>query len=129
HMPHLFKAQRRLSAQDLPSPETRLELLGLTIERLTRAGYEYVGMDHFALPDDELARAKHARTLHRNFQGYSTHALHDLVALGVSAIGKVGAAFAQNQKLLPDYYKALDEGRLPVHRGIRLTFYDEVRAA
>jgi oxygen-independent coproporphyrinogen-3 oxidase len=129
HMPHLFKAQRRLSAQDLPSPQTRLELLRLTIERLTDAGYEYIGMDHFALPEDELARAKHSRSLHRNFQGYSTHALHDLVALGVSAIGKVGAAFAQNHKLLPDYYKALDEGRLPVQRGIRMTFDDEVRAA
>jgi oxygen-independent coproporphyrinogen-3 oxidase len=129
HMPHLFKAQNRLSAQDLPSAEERLELLRLTIDALTSAGYEYIGMDHFALPGDELALAKHGRTLQRNFQGYSTHSLHDLVALGVSAIGKVGSAYAQNHKLLPDYYKALDAGRLPVQRGVRLTFDDEVRAA
>jgi oxygen-independent coproporphyrinogen-3 oxidase len=129
HMPHVFKAQRRLSAQQLPTPQTRLALLRLTIEKLTSAGYEYIGMDHFALPDDELARAKQARTLHRNFQGYSTRALYDLVALGTSAIGKVGQSYAQNSKQLPDYYAAIDAGRLAVQRGIRLSADDRIRAA
>ncbi|HVY83443.1 MAG TPA: oxygen-independent coproporphyrinogen III oxidase [Steroidobacteraceae bacterium] len=129
HMPHVFKAQRRLSAEQLPSPAARLDLLGLTIEMLTSAGYEYIGMDHFALPNDDLARAKRERTLHRNFQGYSTHALYDLVALGVSAIGKVGHSYAQNYKQLPEYYAAIDAGRLPIHRGIRLTQDDRIRAA
>jgi oxygen-independent coproporphyrinogen-3 oxidase len=129
HMPQAFKAQRRLSAQDLPTPQTRLDLLRLTIERLTTAGYEYIGMDHFALPDDELARAKRARTLHRNFQGYSTRALYDLVGLGVSAIGKVGSCYVQNYKQLPEYYASIDGGRLPVQRGIRLSSDDRIRAA
>jgi oxygen-independent coproporphyrinogen-3 oxidase len=129
HMPHVFKAQRRLSAQQLPTPDTRLEILRLTIDKLTSAGYEYIGMDHFALPDDELARAQRARTLHRNFQGYSTRALYDLVALGVSAIGKVGHSYAQNYKQLPDYYAAIDGGRLAVQRGVRLSADDQVRAA
>jgi oxygen-independent coproporphyrinogen-3 oxidase len=129
HMPHVFKAQRRLSAEHLPAADTRLELLRLTIEMLTGAGYEYIGMDHFALPTDELSVAKRTRTLHRNFQGYSTRALHDLVGLGASAIGKVAQSYAQNYKLLPDYYAALDQGRLPVHRGIRLSADDQIRAA
>src|SRR4029079_19044000 len=119
----------RLNAQQLPTPETRLDLLRLTIEMLTGAGYEYIGMDHFALPDDELARAKRTRTLHRNFQGYSTRALYDLVALGASAIGKVGQSYAQNYKQLPDYYAANDAGRLSVQRGVRLSADDRIRAA
>jgi oxygen-independent coproporphyrinogen-3 oxidase len=129
HMPQAFKAQRRLSAQDLPTAHTRLELLRLTIELLTSAGYEYIGMDHFALPADELARAKRARTLHRNFQGYSTRALYDLIGLGVSAIGKVGSCYVQNYKQLPEYYSAIDSGRLPIQRGIRLSPDDRIRAA
>jgi oxygen-independent coproporphyrinogen III oxidase len=129
HMPHVFKAQRRLSAQDLPSPETRLELLRLTIDTLTAAGYIYIGMDHFALPGDELVSAQEHGTLHRNFQGYSTRALYDLIGLGVSAIGKVGGAYAQNFKQLPEYYAAIDHGRLPVQRGLRLSADDSVRAA
>ncbi len=128
HVPQVFKAQRRLTPHGLPTPEVRLELLGLSIEMLGAAGYVYIGMDHFALPDDELARAKRQRTLHRNFQGYSTHADTDLVAIGVSAIGRVGDAYAQNQKLLPDYYAAIDAGRLPIQRGIRLNDDDRVRA-
>jgi oxygen-independent coproporphyrinogen-3 oxidase len=128
-MPHVFKAQRRLSAAQLPTPDERLELLRLTIDKLTGAGYEYIGMDHFALPDDELAGAQRARTLHRNFQGYSTRALYDLVALGASAIGKVGHSYAQNFKQLPDYYAAIDAGRLAIQRGVRLTADDRIRAA
>jgi oxygen-independent coproporphyrinogen-3 oxidase len=129
HLPQVFKPQRRLKTEDLPTPETRLELLRLTIERLTAAGYEYVGMDHFALPTDELVTAKQQRTLHRNFQGYSTRAQCDLVGLGVSSIGKVNNAFAQNYKTLPDYYSAIDAGRLPVQRGIVMNQDDILRAA
>jgi oxygen-independent coproporphyrinogen-3 oxidase len=101
----------------------------VTVERLTAAGYVYIGMDHFALPGDELVRAKAQRTLHRNFQGYSTRAHCDLVGLGVSAISKVGDAYAQNCKLLPDYYAAIDAGHLAVQRGVRLNEDDRVRAA
>jgi oxygen-independent coproporphyrinogen III oxidase len=129
HMPHVFKAQRRLRTEDLPSAEARLELLALTVETLTRAGYVYVGMDHFALPEDSLVRAKRERSLHRNFQGYSTRADCDLVGLGVSAIGKVRDSYAQNAKTLPDYYAALDSGRLPIQRGVRLTPDDVIRRA
>jgi oxygen-independent coproporphyrinogen-3 oxidase len=129
HMPRLFKAQKHISAAELPNPELRLRLLGLTVERLTEAGYVYIGMDHFALPGDELALAKRDRSLHRNFQGYSTHADQDLIGLGVSAIGKVGDSYSQNFKTLPDYYAALDSGHLPVQRGLELTEDDRIRRA
>jgi oxygen-independent coproporphyrinogen-3 oxidase len=129
HLPHVFKAQRRLAAEALPTPETRLALLGTTIERLTEAGYVYIGMDHFALPDDELARAKFDRTLHRNFQGYSTRAQCDLVGLGVSAISSLENAYAQNCKRLSDYYAAIDAGRLGIERGILLNRDDRIRRA
>jgi len=129
HMPHVFKAQRRLKSEELPSANARLDLLALTIGTLTDAGYVYIGMDHFALPGDELVRAKEQRTLHRNFQGYSTHADCDLVGLGVSAIGRVGDSYVQNFKQLPEYYAAIDAGRLAVHRGITLTHDDCVRRA
>jgi oxygen-independent coproporphyrinogen-3 oxidase len=129
HMPRLFKAQKRICVQDLPTPELRLRLLGLTVERLTDAGYVYIGMDHFALPTDELAHAKRDRSLHRNFQGYSTHADQDLIGLGVSAIGKVGDSYSQNFKTLPEYYAAIDAGHLPVQRGIELTEDDCIRRA
>jgi oxygen-independent coproporphyrinogen-3 oxidase len=128
-MPRLFKAQRRIRDEELPTAETRLQLLGLSVERLTSAGYVYIGMDHFALPDDELVRAKRAKTLQRNFQGYSTHAEHDLVGLGMSSIGKVGDTYSQNFKTLPDYYAAIDAGHLPVQRGVRLTEDDRIRRA
>ena len=129
HLPKIFKSQRRLRAADLPTAETRLELLGLTIEKLTGAGYRYVGMDHFALPDDELIRTRDSGTLHRNFQGYSTHAGCDIVGLGVTAIGRIGDAYAQNLKGLPDYYAAIDASQLAVHRGIVLNEDDRLRAA
>ena len=127
HMPRLFKAQRAIQSAQLPDAETRLQLLGLTVERLTAAGYVYIGMDHFALPDDELARALRTGDLHRNFQGYSTHASCDLIGLGVSAIGAVGNSYSQNGKHLSGYYQALDQGRLPIDRGIALSMDDQVR--
>jgi oxygen-independent coproporphyrinogen-3 oxidase len=129
HMPRLFKAQKRIHVEQLPSSAMRLRLLGLTVERLTAAGYAYIGMDHFALPDDELVQAKDRRSLQRNFQGYSTHADQDLIGLGVSAIGKVGESYSQNFKSLPDYYAAIDAGHLPVQRGILLTEDDRIRRA
>jgi len=129
HMPRLFKAQRQIDAAELPSAATRIDLLGLTIQKLTDAGYAYIGMDHFALPDDELARAQRDGTLQRNFQGYSTRADCDLVALGVSAIGKVGDAYAQNAKTLREYYAALEANKLPIQRGVELTADDKVRRA
>jgi oxygen-independent coproporphyrinogen III oxidase len=127
HMPRMFKAQRQINEPGLPTATTRIELLGLTIEKLTHAGYVYIGMDHFALPDDELVRAQNNGSLHRNFQGYSTRAECDLVALGVSSIGKLGNTYSQNAKTLPEYYAAIDIGRLPVQRGIALSQDDLIR--
>jgi len=127
HMPRLFKAQRAIRAEQLPDAETRLQLLQLTVERLTEAGYVYIGMDHFALPEDDLARALRDGTLHRNFQGYSTHGDCDLIGLGVSAISAVGSCYAQNRKQLSGYYQALDQQRLPIERGITLSVDDMVR--
>jgi oxygen-independent coproporphyrinogen-3 oxidase len=127
HMPHLFKSQGLIDAATLPDPETKLTMLALCIERLTAAGYVYIGMDHFALPEDDLARSQREGRLHRNFQGYSTHAESDLVALGVSAISSVGGCYSQNEKSLSAYYAALDEGRLPVARGVALDADDHLR--
>jgi oxygen-independent coproporphyrinogen-3 oxidase len=127
HMPQLFKMQRQMDAAALPSSEARLTLLQRVVERLTEAGYVYIGMDHFALPTDELARAQAQRTLHRNFQGYSTRAECDLIGFGASSIGKVGAVYAQNAKELPAYSDAIDAGRLAIARGIRLSADDRLR--
>lgn len=127
HMPRLFKAQRAIRTEQLPDADTRMQLLELTVERLTDAGYVYIGMDHFALPEDELALALRDGSLHRNFQGYSTHGDCDLIGLGVSAIGAVGASYSQNRKQLSGYYEALDRGRLPVERGIALSMDDVLR--
>ncbi len=128
HLPDLFKAQKQIEAADLPSPEVKLGLLELAIEKLTDAGYAYIGMDHFALPDDELAQAQARGGLHRNFMGYTTHADSDLVGLGVSAISHIGDSFSQNPRDLPSWQIALDEGRLPVFRGMRLSEDDQLRA-
>jgi oxygen-independent coproporphyrinogen-3 oxidase len=127
HMPHLFKPQRRISEDDLPSPQVKLDMLAMCITLLTQAGYVYIGMDHFAKPDDDLAVAQRQGRLHRNFQGYSTHADADLVALGVSAISSVGDTYSQNEKTLDAYYEQLELGRLPVARGIRLNTDDLLR--
>jgi oxygen-independent coproporphyrinogen-3 oxidase len=129
HLPERFKPQRRIAAADLPVPETKLKLLGLAVQRLTEAGYVYIGMDHFARPDDALAVAQRHGHLHRNFQGYSTHAECDLVAFGVSAIGAIGPAYNQNHRELEQYYDAIDRGRLPVARGLELSADDLLRRA
>ena len=128
HLPNLFKPQHRIHAEDLPSPEAKLDLLRLAIDKLGQAGYEYIGMDHFALPGDELARAKREGGLHRNFMGYTTHAESDLVGLGVSAISHIGASFSQNPRDLPSWEMAIDAGRLPVWRGMYMDEDDVIRA-
>lgn len=127
HLPSMFKAQGQIEAQDLPSPEAKLGLLQLAIEKLSAAGYLYIGMDHFALPDDDLARAQQAGSLQRNFMGYTTHADCDLVGLGVSAISHIDDSFSQNPRDLPGWEAALDQGRLPVWRGRRLDADDLLR--
>jgi oxygen-independent coproporphyrinogen-3 oxidase len=127
HLPDRFKPQRRINAEDLPRPEVKLDILQATIDRLTASGYVYIGMDHFARPDDELALAQRDGTLYRNFQGYSTHANCDLVGLGITSIGMVGNTYAQNERTIEDYYASLDAGRLPVFRGIALSRDDEIR--
>jgi oxygen-independent coproporphyrinogen-3 oxidase len=127
HVPHLFKPQRRISEAELPPPEVKLAILALAIEKLGAAGYTYIGMDHFAKPTDELAIAQRERKLHRNFQGYSTKPDCDLLAFGISAIGKVGAAYVQNVRTLDEYYERLDAQVLPVLRGVELDADDLVR--
>ncbi|WP_332876125.1 oxygen-independent coproporphyrinogen III oxidase [Massilia sp. S19_KUP03_FR1] len=127
HMPHLFKAQRMLQDADMPGADAKLAMLGLAIERLATAGYVYIGMDHFAKPDDELAVAQRQGRLHRNFQGYSTHADADIVAFGVSAIGAVGATYSQNAKHLTAYYAGIDASTLPIERGVTLSMDDALR--
>ena len=129
HLPTVFKPQRRIMPADLPSAEAKLQILTLAIGRLTRAGYLYIGMDHFARPDDDLAIAQRQGRLQRNFQGYSTCPESDLIGLGISAIGRIGPTYYQNQKRLDDYYAGLDEGRLPVTRGLELGSDDLVRRA
>jgi oxygen-independent coproporphyrinogen-3 oxidase len=129
HLPERFKPQRRILQADLPSAPDKVGMLSSAIESFIDAGYVYVGMDHFALPEDALAIAKRQGRLHRNFQGYSTQPDCDLIALGVSAIGRVGAAYSQNAKTLEEYYDLLDQGRLPVVRGLALTRDDTIRRA
>lgn len=129
HLPERFKPQRRIAADELPDARTKVEMLSRSIATLTAAGYVYIGMDHFALPEDPLAVAKRQGRLHRNFQGYSTQPECDLVALGVSAIGRVGATYSQNAKTLEEYYDHLDQDRLPVVRGLALTRDDVLRRA
>jgi oxygen-independent coproporphyrinogen-3 oxidase len=128
HLPDLFRAQKQINADDLPTPDVKLSLMHMAISRLTAAGYVYIGMDHFALPDDELATAQARGGLHRNFMGYTTHADSDLVGLGVSAISHIGSTFSQNPRDLPSWERAIDEGRLPVFRGLHMTEDDELRA-
>ncbi|MGB7453801.1 MAG: coproporphyrinogen III oxidase, partial [Lysobacterales bacterium] len=127
HLPHLFRAQRMISSEQVPEPEVRLQLLASTIRKLVDAGYVYIGMDHFALPDDELSIAMEEGTLQRNFQGYSTMRETDLVGMGVSAIGKVGNSFVQNLKDIRDWQAALDNDQLPVWRGLSLSGEDRLR--
>ncbi|MBN9408998.1 MAG: oxygen-independent coproporphyrinogen III oxidase [Burkholderiales bacterium] len=129
HLPERFKAQRRIATAELPAASAKVAMLARALAVFEQAGYVYIGMDHFALPNDSLAVARRQGRLHRNFQGYSTQPDCDLVALGVSAIGRVGATYSQNAKTLPEYYDLLDQGRLPVVRGLALTRDDLVRRA
>jgi oxygen-independent coproporphyrinogen-3 oxidase len=129
HLPAVFKPQRRIREADLPGAEAKLQILTLAIGRLTGAGYLYIGMDHFAKPDDALAVAQRQGRLQRNFQGYSTQPECDLLGFGMSAIGRVGPTYYQNLKRLDEYYGALDDGRVPVWRGVELTQDDLVRRA
>ena len=127
HLPQRFKPQRRIVSAELPTATQRVAMLGDAIAGFLGRGYQYIGMDHFALPDDSLAVAKREGRLHRNFQGYSTQPDCDLVGLGVSAIGKIGTCYTQNAKTLPEYYAALRQQQLPVQRGITLDDDDLLR--
>ncbi len=127
HMPTRFKPQRRINEADLPSSAEKLEIMHKAGEKLQAAGYVYIGMDHFALPGDELALAQKEGHLHRNFQGYTTHAHCDLLAFGVSSIGNVGNTFSQNVKTLDEYYAAIEKNTLPIERGLVLNRDDLIR--
>jgi len=129
HLPERFKPQRRIAEHELPDGPARVAMLANAMVAFEHAGYVYIGMDHFALPEDSLAVAKRQGRLHRNFQGYSTQPDCDLIALGVSAIGKIGATYSQNAKTMEAYCDALDQGRLPVVRGLALSRDDLVRRA
>ncbi len=117
HLPHRFKTQRQINSDDLPDAETKLKLLGMAVNMLADAGYEYVGMDHFAKSSDSLILAQKHGTLHRNFQGYTTHGHCELIGLGVSSIGNVGRVYVQNSKTLHEYYRPIDAGELAIARG------------
>ncbi|VAW46059.1 Coproporphyrinogen III oxidase, oxygen-independent [hydrothermal vent metagenome] len=127
HMPGMFPTQKKMKEADMPSSDEKLAILHATTERLLEVGYVYIGMDHFAKPDDELAVAQRNETLYRNFQGYSTHAECDLVGMGATSISLVNNTYAQNRKGLDDYYQAIDAGDLAVFRGVELNEDDELR--
>lgn len=129
HLPERFMPQRRISADDLPSPADKLVMLQNSIEQLTRAGYRYIGMDHFALPDDELAIAQEEGTLQRNFQGYTTHGHCDLIGLGVSAISQIGDLYSQNDSDIASYQQTLGNGQLATRRGLHCNADDRLRRA
>lgn len=129
HLPERFMPQRRIESVDLPMPAEKLAMLKLAVTSLLAAGYVYIGMDHFALPEDDLAQALVGGTLQRNFQGYSTQADCDLIALGVSAISRIGNVYAQNHRVLEDYYAALDQQTLPLSKGLTMTEDDLIRRA
>jgi oxygen-independent coproporphyrinogen-3 oxidase len=128
HMPDLFKAQRQIVEGQLPNAAQRVELLSLAVDQLTAAGYQHIGLDHFALPEDDLSKALESKTLHRNFMGYTTHADCDLIGLGVSAISHIGDSFSQNHRNLADWEVAVDKGHFPLWRGISLDEDDVIRA-
>lgn len=129
HLPERFLPQRRINSDDLPAPAVKLQMLQETIEQLTAAGYNYIGMDHFALPDDELAIAQEEATLQRNFQGYTTHGHCDLIGLGVSAISQIGDLYCQNSSDLSHYQNALAGAQLATSRGLLCTADDRLRRA
>lgn len=127
HLPHIFPPQRRIDTDAVPSSEEKLDILQYAVQILNEKGYVFIGMDHFAKPEDELAIALKEGRLQRNFQGYSTHADCDLIAVGVSSIGKVGNTYSQNQRELADYYADLDNDQLPIMRGFELNQDDQLR--
>jgi len=127
HMPHIFAPQKRINESDLPSAEEKLAMFAMVVDKLTGAGYVYIGMDHFAKPEDELVKALEDGSLHRNFQGYTTHGECDLISLGVSAISTFDRLFTQNEKTLEAYYEKLDSGHLPIVRGVELDDDDILR--
>ena len=127
HLPSVFMPQRRINESDLPTPSVKLDILQSAVQQLSDAGYLFIGMDHFAKPDDDLAVALRQGRLQRNFQGYSTYADCDMLGLGVSSIGKIGPCYTQNEKDLDRYYAALDAGHLPVMRGYVLDTDDIMR--
>jgi oxygen-independent coproporphyrinogen-3 oxidase len=127
HLPQRFKVQRQIDENALPAPEEKLRILALTIQRLQEAGYVYIGMDHFALPEDKLSLALANGSLQRNFQGFSSHGQCELVAMGITAIGQVDDCYAQNLRDTGSYYERLKAGKLPVYRGLRLTPDDRLR--
>ncbi len=127
HLPTMFKPQRRINEEELPAAEVKLAILEMSIAKLTAAGYRNIGMDHFAKPSDELAQAQLNGTLHRNFQGYTTHAECDLIGFGVSSIASIAGCYSQNEKDLQGYYKAIDEQRYPVIKGLSLHDDDKIR--
>ncbi|MGQ7958319.1 oxygen-independent coproporphyrinogen III oxidase [Pseudomonas sp. SP16.1] len=129
HLPERFMPQRRINAEDLPGAADKLAMLQASIEQLTRAGYRYIGMDHFALPDDELAVAQEEGTLQRNFQGYTTHGHCDLVGLGVSAISQIGDLYSQNDSDIASYQQSLGNGQLATRRGLHCNADDRLRRA
>jgi oxygen-independent coproporphyrinogen III oxidase len=127
HLPERFKPQRRINESDLPSPAVKLDILQLTVEKLQQAGYVYIGMDHFALESDSMVKAQQDGTLQRNFQGYSTHADTDLVAIGVSSIGSIGDSYSQNSSNIDDYTASILAGKLPIVRGLVMSDEDLLR--
>ncbi len=127
HLPHLFKTQRQIKDEDLPGPGEKLEILGETIQSLQDAGYVYIGMDHFAKPDDELAIAQRKGNLYRNFQGYSTNASCDVIGFGITAISKISNSYSQNIRTLEEYHSALEKNITPLLRGYKLNDDDELR--
>ncbi|WP_095128838.1 oxygen-independent coproporphyrinogen III oxidase [Pseudomonas sp. Irchel s3h14] len=129
HLPERFMPQRRINSDELPTPAQKLEILQGTIEQLTQAGYRYIGMDHFALPDDELAIAQEESTLQRNFQGYTTHGHCDLIGLGVSAISQIGDLYCQNSSDLNQYQNTLASAQLATSRGLLCNADDRLRRA
>jgi len=129
HLPERFKPQRRILASELPVPSSKIAMMSRSVDALMNAGYVYVGMDHFSLPEDALAVAKRQGRLHRNFQGYSTQPDCDLIGLGVSAIGRMGGTYSQNAKTMEDYVDMLDNGQLPIVKGLALSRDDLIRRA
>ena len=127
HLPHLFKTQRQIKDEDLPSPSEKLEILSESIQSLQDAGYVYIGMDHFAKPDDELAVAQRKGNLYRNFQGYSTNASCDVIGFGITAISKISNSYSQNIRTLEGYHSALEKNKTPLLRGYKLNNDDELR--